>query len=240
MAYYKFLMEDGRSPYRFFDWPKPTWDDRQGVWVPGSWVEAIGELRPCGNGIHACRPRDIPWWTQEGAFALEYAQEPRVYSEVWDETKVYGRKARLLRPLPAWNDPAVWWSLVLDLIALIPEFFTDDQGTRELVGAWIEALHAVGRSARIAFAPRRERIILELSGGAVEIMAVRAVRAALSDALYELAASQSRDFRRVTKIASSILGRHCQWIDQAAEWDRLSERIGQVIVARIDPEAHDG
>ena len=93
MKYYKFLRENGRSPYADYQWPLPTESE------PGDWVEVEGKLVLCENGIHACRAGDLINWLGHSLYELEYAEEPE-----GSDNKVFGRKARLIRRVGAWNE----------------------------------------------------------------------------------------------------------------------------------------
>jgi hypothetical protein len=90
MIAYKFLREDGASPFTRFPWPLP--DD-----APGAWVEA--PVVACRSGIHACRPADLPLWAGRVLYEAELA------GEVTEEpTKVAAPRGRLVRRIGAWED----------------------------------------------------------------------------------------------------------------------------------------
>ena len=90
MIAYKFLREDGASPFTRFAWPLPGG-------APGAWVEA--PVVACRSGIHACRRADLPLWAGRVLYEAELA------GEVTEEpTKVVAPRARLVRRIGAWED----------------------------------------------------------------------------------------------------------------------------------------
>jgi sugar lactone lactonase YvrE len=89
---YKFLSEDGTSPYAFFQWPLPNGK-------PTKWVRARGPLVVCDNGIHLCREKDLPHWLGPVLFEAE-ARGGRIDSA----NKIVVREARLLHHVETWNE----------------------------------------------------------------------------------------------------------------------------------------
>jgi hypothetical protein len=88
---YKFLTRDGATLIRREPWPTPAGAE------PGPWVEAA-QVRPCREGIHACRPRDLAYWIHHELWEIE------LEGEVVDGLhKVVARRGRLRRRLPAWS-----------------------------------------------------------------------------------------------------------------------------------------
>lgn len=100
MKYFKVLKADGRccnGGSGKWHLPKKLKD---GSWKPGRWMPKIkGELEPCENGYHICRPQDLIEWLDEVIFEVEYDGEI-----VEDNDKCVVRKARLLRKVETWND----------------------------------------------------------------------------------------------------------------------------------------
>jgi len=94
-TYYKFLRDDGRSPCAGYNWPLPSGKR------PGKWVSVEGKLEECRNGIHACTAANLIEWIDVRLYVIEFAGE--VYTA---GQKVYGRKARLVSRVDAWNDRA--------------------------------------------------------------------------------------------------------------------------------------
>ena len=90
MIAYKFLRGDGSSVFTGFRWPLPGG-------APGAWVDA--PVEPCRSGIHACRPAGLPYWIGRSLYEVELAGEI-----VEEPTKLVASRARLLRPITAWND----------------------------------------------------------------------------------------------------------------------------------------
>ena len=58
MIAYKFLDEGRIGPFTAFQWPV------------GEWVDA-GGVDPCLEGVHACRPRDLPIWLGRELWEIE-------------------------------------------------------------------------------------------------------------------------------------------------------------------------
>lgn len=90
MIAYKFLRPDGSSVFTSFRWPLPDAE-------PGDWVEA--PIEPCRSGIHACRPRDLPYWAGRVLYEIELDGEI-----VEEGDKVTAGRGRLVRPIPAWEE----------------------------------------------------------------------------------------------------------------------------------------
>ena len=90
MIAYKFLRRDGTSVFSGFRWPLPG--D-----APGAWIDA--PIEPCRSGIHACRRRDLPYWVGRALYEIELDGEI-----VEDRSKLIASRARLLRPVSAWDD----------------------------------------------------------------------------------------------------------------------------------------
>jgi hypothetical protein len=88
---YKFLQQDGTSVFTGFQWPLP--DGGPGAWVVDARVD------PCRSGIHACRPSDLPYWV--GRVLYEIELETQIVEQ---PTKIVAARARLLRPVEAWDD----------------------------------------------------------------------------------------------------------------------------------------
>jgi hypothetical protein len=57
---YKFLRTGREGPFSAFRWPDP-----------GTWVRATESLARCRCGVHACRPRDLPWWLSDELWEIE-------------------------------------------------------------------------------------------------------------------------------------------------------------------------
>jgi hypothetical protein len=90
MIAYKFLRPDGTTAFTGFRWPLPDG-------APGAWVEA--PVDPCRSGIHACRAAGLPYWIGRALYEVELAGD---IAEAG--TKVVASRARLLRPVAAWDD----------------------------------------------------------------------------------------------------------------------------------------
>jgi hypothetical protein len=86
---YKFLRSDGTSVFTSFRWPLPEHE-------PGAWVDAA--VDPCRSGIHACRPRDLPFWVGRDMYEIELGGEI-----VEAPMKLVAARARLTRRIHGWD-----------------------------------------------------------------------------------------------------------------------------------------
>lgn len=91
MIAYKFLREDGTSPFTGFRWEPPTNGS------PGPWVEAA--IKPGRSGIHGLRLTDLPLWAGKRLWEIELDGEVRE-----ERSKVVAARGRLLRQVDAWDD----------------------------------------------------------------------------------------------------------------------------------------
>jgi hypothetical protein len=67
MIAYKFLRGGRVGPFSKVAWPEP-----------GIWVRADAATDQCRRGIHACRPRDLPWWLADELWEIELDGEPQI------------------------------------------------------------------------------------------------------------------------------------------------------------------
>jgi hypothetical protein len=157
----KVLDRDARAPFTGFRWPV------------GEWLDA-GEVEPCRSGIHALRPRDLPYWLGAQLWEIELDGEIVV-----QERKLVARRGRLVRRRDEWNPE------------LLDDFAVDVLGrTRRAYGsvpvlsgyvADIERFRAGGRVGLAAFAAARAA---ERHGGAAAYERERLAQAAwLADRL---------------------------------------------------------
>jgi hypothetical protein len=131
----KVLDQDARAPFTGFRWPV------------GEWLDA-GEVEPCRSGIHALRPRDLPYWLGAQLWEIELDGEIVV-----QERKLVARRGRLVRRRDEWNPE------------LLDDFAVDVFGrTRRAYGsvpvlsgyvADIERFRSGGRVGLAAFAAAR-------------------------------------------------------------------------------------
>jgi hypothetical protein len=129
---YKFLDAGGLAPFTGFRWPV------------GEWVDE-GAAEPCRRGIHALRPRDLPFWISEQLWEIEL--EGDVFTE---GRKVVAPRGRLLRRRDDWT-PEVVQSFIDDCLARTRAKF----GSVPRLSAFlydIERFRAEGRLPLAAFA----------------------------------------------------------------------------------------
>jgi hypothetical protein len=74
-------------------WPLPAGRKK------GAWLEVAGDLKPCSNGLHLCRPKDLLGWLNEEIYEAEYDGEI-----IECDGKVVVRRARLIRRIKNWNE----------------------------------------------------------------------------------------------------------------------------------------
>jgi len=92
---FKFLGAGAVGLHSGFAWPVPREEG------PGPWVEAKGELLECGNGIHACRVGDLPYWIDDELWSIELAGDL-----VANPLGLVARRGRLVRRFEAWDPDA--------------------------------------------------------------------------------------------------------------------------------------
>lgn len=90
MIVYKFLSGGAVGPFSGFRWPTPT------SGAPGAWVEAGP-----GDGVHACRPSDLPYWIDEELWVAELSGAVQVTHH-----QVVAPRGRLLARVEAWRELA--------------------------------------------------------------------------------------------------------------------------------------
>ncbi len=94
MLAFKFLDAQGATLLSGSRWPLPTGAE------PGPWVEA-GSIRPCREGIHACRADDLAYWLNAELWEIE------LDGDVEDaHRKLVAQRGRLIRRLDAWSSGA--------------------------------------------------------------------------------------------------------------------------------------
>ena len=94
---FKFLRAQRIGPFSGVTWP----DESAG------WIEAIGPLVPCVNGVHLCRVRDLPYWINDELWEID--TDGAVLEQ---GRKVVVARARLRDRIPWW--PEAGWELAAD------------------------------------------------------------------------------------------------------------------------------
>ena len=89
MIAYKFLCAGRIAPFTRHAWPEP------GEWVAG---KDGGQTTICLDGVHACRPRDLPLWVDEELWEIELSG-----AIVEGDSKLAAERGRLTRRVGAWN-----------------------------------------------------------------------------------------------------------------------------------------
>lgn len=131
--YLKFTDPGGEPTRGEGAWSLPV-KNADGSWTPGESRDVEGELIPCEHAIHACKEHDTPRWVAAELYAIEFADEPTVH----DDTKVYGRKARLLYRYEAWNERTMRLFAVdcaEHVLHIFEEKYPDDTRPRKAIEA---------------------------------------------------------------------------------------------------------
>jgi hypothetical protein len=139
---YKFLDPGGLAPFTGFRW-------RIDEWVDASSIE------PCRSGVHALRPRDLPFWLAAELWEIELDGDV-----VTQGRKVVAQRGRLLRRREDWT-PLLVNEFVGDCLARTRAKFGSVPGLSTFVFD-IERFRAQGRFPLAAFAAAHAA---ELSGG---------------------------------------------------------------------------
>lgn len=157
----KVLDQDARAPFTGFRWPV------------GEWLDA-GEVEPCRSGIHALRPRDLPYWLGAQLWEIELDGEI-----VEQERKLVARRGRLVRRRDEWN-PELLDDFAVDVLGRTRRTY----GSVPVLSGYvvdIERFRAGGRVGLAAFAAARAA---ERHGGATAYERERLAQAAwLADRL---------------------------------------------------------
>jgi hypothetical protein len=126
-------------------WPLPDGDG------PGPWLEAAA-ARPCREGIHACRPRDLAYWVHHELWEIELDGDV-----VEAERKVVARRGRLTRRIDAWGDGIgkefdAWcaWRARDQAVSVLSVTGYHDWAQRLVEVDTLEGLSDVGRRAAAA------------------------------------------------------------------------------------------
>jgi hypothetical protein len=85
---YKFLRRGAVAPFSGQEWRK------------GEWVTASGELAACVNGVHVCRPEDLPYWLADELWLVDVDGERLEHDQ-----KLVVRRARLRSRVEGWPKP---------------------------------------------------------------------------------------------------------------------------------------
>ena len=129
MRAFKFLGRDGSTIISGVTWPLPDGPR------PGRWLD-VGTVRPCREGVHACRVEHLAYWIHQELYEIELAGEI-----VASHHKVVAPRGRLLRRLEPWSagvakELAVWcaWRVREAAVTLLREE-GDDAGADRFAAA---------------------------------------------------------------------------------------------------------
>ncbi len=154
----KFLNSNGISAYQSFDWPKPSGKR------PGKWVHAKGELRVCGNGIHAAPPEHALEWLDAECYLIELGGEILEGSD-----KLCARKGRLIRNL-GWDSRLFAADCAERVLPTYEKAYPNDDRPRKAIeaarGDAIAAGAAAGAAAWAAAGAAAEAAARDAAGDA--------------------------------------------------------------------------
>jgi hypothetical protein len=139
---YKVLEDDRVAPFTRFRWPV------------GEWVEAEA-VEACRSGVHACRPRQLPYWLGRELWVIELDGQI-----VEHERKVIARLGRLLHRIPGWND-----ELLREFTASCRAETERRVGSSPRLSGYVADIHDFRSSDRHGFAAFAAARAAELSGG---------------------------------------------------------------------------
>jgi hypothetical protein len=131
----KFLDQNATAPFTGFRWPV------------GEWIDA-GEIEPCRSGIHALRPRDLPYWLGAQLWEIELGGDI-----VEQERKLVARRGRLVRRCHEWN-PELQDAFAAEVLVRTRRAY----GSVPIVSGYvadIERFRALSRIGLAAFAAAR-------------------------------------------------------------------------------------
>lgn len=92
MIVYKFLCAGGIGPFSGYRWPLPD------AGAAGPWVASGPAAVVCDRAVHACRPRDLPWWLHDELWEAELDG-----TVTPGRHKVMAPRGRLLRRVEGWD-----------------------------------------------------------------------------------------------------------------------------------------
>jgi hypothetical protein len=169
MIAFKFLRRGRLGPFSGFCWPEP-----------GVWVRTGAEPALCRRGIHACRPRDLPWWLADELWEIELEGEIRP-----GRHKVTAVSGRLASRVVAWTPERAQkfaescaWRARDHAVSALERAGHDTEAAE--IAACVSLEDTVSQTRRIAGDVPAARISLTMAGDG----AVRALGSAISTSAY--------------------------------------------------------
>jgi len=185
------------------------------TWEPGRWYEIQGDLIPCQNGFHFCRPEYLLDWICEEVWETEYE------GDVIDGgDKLVARKARITRQCN-WTERTARLFAVdcaEDVAHLVPG--PETQRCLEVARAYAvgEASYEELAAAREAFWEATREVACEAAGAAA------AAREAVWAAGRVTAWAAARDAAWIAARAASKAGTAAWEIANDAAWEATRDR----------------
>jgi hypothetical protein len=100
-TYYKVLSKEGKACHGGTGkWSLPKLQE-DGTYKPGRWMPRIADPIPCERGYHLFERKDVLQWLGDTCYEAEYRGTMVAHE---DDDKVAVESARLLRPMPNWDD----------------------------------------------------------------------------------------------------------------------------------------
>ena len=200
-----------------------------GTWKPGKWMPAIeGEIVPCENGYHLCRPDDLVLWLGPEIYEAEYKGD-----RVDGDYKIVVRQVRLLRRVETWNERtarefACWcvrqiWHLLDDErsknAVVVAEKYARGEATDEELDAacdaawvaawnasWTAPVAAVVDAARVAAMAAGRAAVVDMATAA----AMAAAAATAADMATAMDAARDAQTKHLLEVLEERDNRQCQ------------------------------
>ena len=177
MTYYKFIDESNRG-YNGFDYTDYLPRDGQ----PGKPLPTVeGNIKPCANGYHACKPQHVSYWIGAQLYEVELsgtladADDKTAASDMRFVRKVDGWDARVQRLFAVWcarealkliDNPDPRSVAACD----VAERYANSKATAaELSAAWDAAMAAARDAARAAARAAQSAKLLEMAGESARV-----------------------------------------------------------------------
>lgn len=214
MRAYKFLRAGAVAPFSGHPWPVPA----DG---PGEWVHAAGPVVQCGDGVHACRVRDLPYWLDQELWEVELGGEVSIARH-----QLVASRGRLVARVGAWSVDTAW-ELAADCTRRATELAVR---TARDAGLAAETL----ASAVAPIDVEREGLaVYDAALAADEQLAARVAYAAVTAARHQLWGSGKDDAVAYAAFALYSAAASAEWLDPRAGHDAERARQAAWLAERL-------